>query len=108
MPLVEIHSLPPPEGVSVVDVLAAVNRDVAAALGCRPDAVWSTWRLLGEGEYFVGPDPGRGPIVHVWINRPPDAVERCVEAIEIALRSTLGEDAEPFVTTSLVQGAPAS
>lgn len=113
MPLIEIHAPAPPEGVAVADVLAAVNGEVAAALGCRPDAVWATWRTLGEGEYLVGPEraakpPGAThvPLVHIWINRPPDAVDRCVEAIETALRRSLSLDADPFVTTSLVSGTP--
>jgi hypothetical protein len=113
MPLIEIHAPAPPVGVRVADVLAAVNRDVADAIGCRPDAVWSTWRTLAGDEYFVGPvaaanPPGDShvPLVHVWINRPPDAVERCVEAIESALKRALSLEADPFVTTSLVSGTP--
>ena len=113
MPLIEIHAPAPPEGVRVGDVLAVVNREVADALGCRPDAVWSTWHTLAEDEYLVGSVRASGstggthvPLVHVWINRPPDAVERCVEAIESALRQALGLDADPVVTTSLVSGTP--
>jgi hypothetical protein len=113
MPLIEIHASAPPDGVGVADVLTSVNREVADALGCRPDAVWSTWRTLGDGEYLVGSahasHPSGGshvPLVHVWINRPPDAVERCVVAIESALRRSLSLDTDPFVTTSLVSGTP--
>ena len=113
MPLIEIQAPAPPEGVAVADVLATVNSEVADALGCRPDAVWSTWRTLGEGEYLVGseraakpPNATHVPIVHVWISRPPDAVDLCVEAIEAALRRSLSLDADPFVTTSLVSGTP--
>jgi hypothetical protein len=113
VPLIEIHALAPPDGVAVEHVLAEVNREVAQALGCRPDAVWSTWRTLAGGEYLVGSEaepapPARThvPLVHVWINRPADAVERCVAAIEGALGRTLGLAAEPFVTTSRVHGTP--
>lgn len=113
MPLIEIQALAPPDGTAVADVLAAVNREVADALGCRPDAVWSTWRTLADREYLVGsaaaqdqPRDSHVPLVHVWINRPPDAVERCVEAIEAALRRSLSLEADPFVTTSLVSGMP--
>jgi hypothetical protein len=113
MPLIEIHAPAPQEGIRVADVLAAVNSAVAEALDCRPDAVWSTWRTLADGEYLVGPartavstGGSHVPLVHVWINRPPDAVERCVAAIESALRQSLRLDADPFVTTSLVSGTP--
>jgi hypothetical protein len=111
VPLIEITARAP-EGVDVAAVLAEVNHDVAATLGCRPDAVWSTWRTLAPGEYVVGSEPAppsatasHVPVVHVWINRPPDAVERCVAAIETALRRTLALDADPFVTTGPVRGA---
>ena len=111
MPLIEIHAAAPPHGVAVADVLAQVNREVALALDCRADAVWSTWCTLGDGEYLVGPEPAphhphdtHVPLVHVWINRPPDAVDRCVDAIIDALRQSLSLTADPFVTTSLVSG----
>jgi len=113
VPLIEIHAAAPPDGVAVADVLAVVNREVALALGCRADAVWSTWRTLDDGHYLVGPDPAPTPprdtdvpLVHVWINRAPDAVDRCVAAIVAALRRSLALDADPFVTTTLVSGIP--
>jgi hypothetical protein len=113
VPLIEIQAVAPPDGLQIAHILAEVNGEVALALGCRPDAVWSTWRTLRDGEYLVGPEraprPPRDthvPLVHVWINRPPAAVDRCVAAIESALRRSLSLDADPFVTTSLVSGTP--
>ena len=113
MPLIEICALPPDAAVDVAAVLRRLNEAVAAAVPCRPDAVWTTWRSL-DGGYAVGSDAVRqqpsdthGPIVHVYLNRPPDAVERACAVIEDVLARQLGlAPGNVFVTVQPVFASP--
>jgi hypothetical protein len=88
VPLIEISALPTGADVDPGQVMRKLNRAVAEAVPCRLDAVWATWRWLDAG-YAVGdavadrqPESGHAPIVHVYVNRPPDAVERICHVIE--------------------------
>jgi hypothetical protein len=91
VPLIEICALPPRGDTDVGRVLQLLNRAVADAVPCRLDAVWTTWRSLGAG-YAVGDAvadrqqaDSHAPIVHVYLNRPRDAVDRVRDVIEEVL-----------------------
>lgn len=114
MPLIEVSALRPARGaVDPAGVVRAVALEAADALGARPEAVWVTWRWL-EDAYAVGEDVAaaqpratHAPIVHVYVNRPPDAVERLVDAVERVLCRELGlEEGNVFVTVQPVHAAP--
>jgi hypothetical protein len=107
VPLIEICSLPPREGVDTARVLQALTAAVAEAIPCRREAVWATWRTLDVG-YAVGdsverqqPRETHAPVVHVYANRPADAVDRACEAIEAVLTDELSL-APVFVTVQPV------
>jgi phenylpyruvate tautomerase PptA (4-oxalocrotonate tautomerase family) len=95
MPLIEIDALPQPPDVDTAEVTRELNRAVAAALGCRLDAVWTVWRTM-TGPYARGEDVGfeqgrdtHGPIVHVYHHRAPEEVALVVETIERVLAREL-------------------
>ena len=114
MPLIEIIALPQPEHVHPPTVLRAVNRAVGEALGRPAGSAWSTWRTLDPGHYAVGdevadlqPTGSHPPVVHVWAERPPDELERVVEAVRTVLGEQLGiAPDDVFVTTSRVSPHP--
>jgi hypothetical protein len=109
VPLIEIHALPPTREVDVAGILRAVSSEVAAAIPCRLEAVWTTWRTL-DGGYAVGkdvaavqPEADHPPIVHVYANRPRDAIERARDAIESVLCRELSlAEGNVFVTVQPV------
>ena len=75
-------------------IVRALNRAVADAVPCRLEAVWTTWRWL-DG-YAVGEDfadrlrpTSHGPVVHVYVRRPPDVVERVGNVVEQVLAREL-------------------
>jgi hypothetical protein len=111
VPLLEITALPSAGDVDVDEVLVAVNASVAAVVGCRPEAVWSTWRTLDR--YAVGsavtdrqPHASHAPIVHLYVNRPPDVVERICDAVAEVLGERLSVAPENvFVTVQPVFAA---
>ena len=109
MPLIEIDALPQPPDVDTAEVTRELNRAVAAALGCRLDAVWTVWRTV-SGPYTRGDDTSleqrrdtHGPIVHVYHHRAPEEVARVVETIEriLARELSLGPS-NVFVTVQPV------
>lgn len=110
MPLIEIDALPQPATVDTAEVTRELNRAIAAALGCRLDAVWTVWRTIG-GPYAQGDDVSleqrrdtHGPIVHVYHHRTPDEVARVVETIEQVLpRALLLAPGNVFVTVQPVE-----
>ena len=112
MPLIEICALPQPDQVDVPRVLEAVTAAVSEAIPCRREAVWVTWRPL-DG-YAVGdtlaaaqsPDT-HAPVVHLYANRPADAIERACSAIETVLVNELSlADGNVFVTVQPVYALP--
>ena len=110
MPLIEIIALPQPEHVDPGAVLSAVNQAVGVALGRPSESAWSTWRTLEPGHYAVGeqvaseqPHVSHPPVVHIWAERPPEALRLVVDAVCTVLAEELGLDAVSiFVTTSRV------
>jgi phenylpyruvate tautomerase PptA (4-oxalocrotonate tautomerase family) len=109
MPLIEIRALPQPSTVDLERVVRRVTRDVAAALGARPDAVWVTWSTI-ERPYAVGdavlpeqPPGTHAPLVHVYARRTQAQLEAVCGAIEQALAEEL--ELEPhnvFITVQPV------
>jgi hypothetical protein len=86
MPLIEVAALPQPDGVDIDQVLRTLTLAVAEALPARPEGVWTTWTTVLA--YAVGPavahqQPAQShdPIVHIYHQRPPDAVERMCQVI---------------------------
>ena len=112
MPLIEVCALPQDAPVDIGSVLRTLNEAVAAAVPCRPEAVWTTWRTLDR--YAVGADVAtrqpretHAPIVHVYLNRPPDAVERACAVIEDVLARELRlAPGNVFVTVQPVFAPP--
>ena len=110
MPLIEIIALPQPAHVHPSSVLRAINRAVGEALGRPASSAWSTWRTLDPGQYAVGDDVAdlqpagsHPPVVHIWAERPPEALELVVDAVCAVLGEHLGiEPAGVFVTTARV------
>jgi len=114
VPLIEIASLPTQTDTAAV--CRRVNAAVAEAIGCRLEAVWSTWRTVdvdvrgddartaeADGNAREGP---RGPIVHVHHHRTAEQVERIVGAIQLVLARELSIDPDDvFVTTQPVEMA---
>jgi hypothetical protein len=102
VPLIEINALTPGDA-DVAEILRRLNAAVAETLGCRPDAVWTTWRPLDAG-YAVGDEVAMGgtapsthpPLVHVYINRTPEQIDAVCETIA----SVLGPEA--FITVQPV------
>jgi hypothetical protein len=96
MPLIEILALPQPPDVDVPAVTRALAREVAAAIPCRVEAVWTVWRTIdgvyAQGESIERAQPGttHGPIVHVYLHRSIEETERAVTAIERNLSAALG------------------
>jgi hypothetical protein len=95
MPLIEIDALSQPADIDTAGVTRELNRAIAAALGCRLDAVWTVWRTV-SGPYTRGEDAAveqrratHGPIVHVYHHRTPEEVARVVETIERVLTREL-------------------
>ena len=113
MPLIEIIALPQSEDVDPAAVLSAVNRAVGVALGRPAESAWSTWRTLEPGHYAVGeqvaseqPRETHPPVVHIWAERPPEALRLVVDAVCTVLGEQLGLDpGSIFVTTSRVSPA---
>jgi hypothetical protein len=113
VPLIEICALPQPTGVEIEPVLQAVTAAVSDAIPCRREAVWATWRSI-DGGYAMGesvaneqPRDSHAVIVHVYANRPPDAIERLSGAIEEVLTGALSlEPGNVFVTVQPVFNAP--
>lgn len=110
MPLIEINVLPR-DDIDRASISRAVSAAVAAAIPCRLEAVWTTWRTI-DGPFARGDEVSTpqttaafGPIVHVYHHRAPDQVERAVEAIETVLADALTiERSQVFVTTQPVVG----
>ena len=95
MPLIEILALPHPDGVDVKAVTTELNKAVAAAIPCRLDAVWTTWRTI-DATYVVGdvaadvqPTATHPPIVHVYLRRSSEETDRAIDAIERILATAL-------------------
>jgi hypothetical protein len=113
VPLIEICALPADGAVDVGAVMRKLNDAVAAAIPCLPDAVWTTWRSL-DGGYAVGsdavsrqPSDTHAPIVHLYVNRPPDSVERACDVIEDVLARELGlAPGNVFITVQPVFASP--
>ena len=100
MPLIEIQALPQADPNARDRVLDALPGEVAAALGSRPEGVWVVWREVEPGAYAVGddrpdeqPKATHPPVVRVFVNRPPDATERALAAIERVVERELGIEA---------------
>ncbi len=112
MPLIEITALPLRTVVEPSAVCAEVNAAVAAAIGCRPDAVWTTWRTITGADVrgsSVGAlvDADHGPIVHLYLKRTPEETALVCRAIEEVLARTLGLDpASVFITIQPVDATP--
>jgi hypothetical protein len=107
VPLIEIQTLPRPE-IDHAAVSRRLNAAIAEALGCRLDAVWTTWRTIdsfarGDGVSTTHTGATFGPVVHVYHHRTPEQVDRVVDVIERVLASelSLGTD-DVFVTTQPV------
>ena len=113
MPLIEIAALPPDDDTDVGGVLRTLNRAVADAVPCRLDAVWTTWRSL-DGGYAVGDRvadraqrASHAPVVHVYLNRPRDVVERVCGVIEDVLARELSlAEGNVFITVQPVFLSP--
>ena len=95
MPLIEIQMLPGPNRKALERVAQRVNAEVAAVLGARIDAVWTTWRTV-DG-YAVGPSlaehqpaDSHAPIVHVYARRTPEEAERICDVIGAVFGEELG------------------
>lgn len=109
MPLIEILAPPQPSDVDVADVRRELAREVAAAIPCRVDAVWTIWRTI-DGVYAQGDTIKRaqqrtthGPIVHVYLHRSIEETERAVSAIERIRAGALAlEPGNVFVTVQPV------
>lgn len=109
MPLIEILALPQPPEVDVAGAMRALAREVAGAIPCRVEAVWTTWRTI-DGAYAQGeaieheqPRTTHGPIVHVYLHRSVEETERAVSAIERILSKELAiESGNVFVTVQPV------
>jgi phenylpyruvate tautomerase PptA (4-oxalocrotonate tautomerase family) len=56
MPIIEISSLPPVEGIDVSAALALVTSRVAAYLGEEPKGTWALLRPVAPGAYAEGAD----------------------------------------------------
>jgi len=104
MPLIEILALPQPASVDIDAVLRRLTLSVAEVLPARPEGVWTTWRTIDA--YAVGtqvshqqPPNSHDPIVHIYHQRPADAVERMCEAIKTVLCQDLGlPEGNVFIT----------
>jgi len=109
MPLIEVVALPQPEAVDIEQVLRRLTGAVADVLPARPEGVWATWTTAAA--YAVGPEVARrqpaqthDPVVHVYHQRPPDAVERMCKAIEDVLCRELSlPPGNVFITVQPVQ-----
>ncbi|MEO1534229.1 MAG: hypothetical protein AAFS11_01525 [Planctomycetota bacterium] len=107
MPVLQIQWFEPPGHIAIGDVLAAVNQNVAAALGCDPASVWSTWTTIEPGCYAEGDDAADGPrdathppIVRLlaFEGREGAAIESALIAAAHTLAAQLGIDPDaPFV-----------
>jgi len=108
VPLIEIHILPLGRAVELDGVAQRINAAVAAALGARVDATWTTWRTL-DG-YAVGPavadeQPAAShpPIVHVYARRSVEELDRICDVVEAVLVEELGLDpGNVFITVQPV------
>lgn len=112
MPLIEICALPQADDVDVPLVLQAVTDAVSEAIPCRREAVWVTWRPLdgyavGDSIADAQPAETHAPVVHVYANRPANAVERTCNAIEAVLARELSlADGNVFITVQPVFALP--
>ena len=112
MPLIEICALPQANDVDVPRVLQAVTAAVSEAIPCRREAVWVTWRPLdgyavGDGLAGAQPTDTHAPVVHLYANRPADAIERACDAIESVLVNELSlAEGNVFVTVQPVYALP--
>ena len=110
MPLIEIDALAQPPTVDPSKVVRALNAEIASALGCRLDAVWTVWRTV-SGPYAVGDQvaatqqPGsHPPIAHVYLRRTPEETARVVETIErVLVRELSLAPGNVFVTVQPVE-----
>jgi phenylpyruvate tautomerase PptA (4-oxalocrotonate tautomerase family) len=110
MPLIEINALPQAETVDTANVARLLNGEIATALGCRLEAVWTVWRTI-DGSYMQGAAVGRqqdprthAPIIHVFLHRTPEETARVVETIERVLTRELSlEPGNVFVTVQPVE-----
>lgn len=108
MPVIEISALPQPDDVDIDHVLRTLTLAVADVLPARPEGVWTTWRTVTA--YAVGPtvvrlQPARShdPIVHVYHQRPPDAVERMCKVItDVLCRELSLPEGNVFITVQPV------
>lgn len=112
MPLIEVVALPQPDHVNVDHVLRTLTLAVADALPADPEGVWTTWRTLDA--YAVGSTVARfqqaqshDPVVHVYHQRPEDAVLRMCKAItEVLCRELNLGHGNVFITVQPVHGTP--
>ena len=108
MPLIEVVALPQADTVDIDHILRTLTAAVAQVLPARPEGVWTTWRTLTA--YAVGPTVAReqppgshDPVVHIYHQRPADAVERMCEVITEVLCRELGlAPGNVFITVQAV------
>ena len=86
---------------------------VSDAIPCPREAVWTTWRSI-DGGYAVGdivtreqPRETHAPVVHLYANRPKEAIDRICDAIEAVLTRELSlASGNVFITFQPVFAAP--
>jgi hypothetical protein len=109
MPLIEVVALPQPATVDIEHVLRILTASVAEVLPARAEGVWATWTTVTA--YAVGPNVAvrqpagtHDPVVHVYHQRPADAVERmCTVIEEVLCRELSLPSGHVFVTAQPVQ-----
>ena len=97
MPIIEIATLAPADGLDVSTALGAVTTEVAAFLDEDPRGTWAIYRPIAPGHFAEGTDaPATQPaethpaIVRVLANRPPDEVPPLLEVVAAAVVRAFG------------------
>ena len=97
MPIIEIATLAPADGLDVSTALGAVTTEVAAFLDEDPRGTWAIYRPIAPGHFAEGTDaPATQPaethpaIVRVFANRPPDEVPALLEVVAAAVVRAFG------------------
>jgi phenylpyruvate tautomerase PptA (4-oxalocrotonate tautomerase family) len=103
MPLIVIHSLPPPDPNMIPSMLVEIRDAGAAALGCSPSNIWVMFCAVPPGCYVQGleqadaPRPTSHPpcvIVRAQVGRQPEERTAFVAAIAATVGETLGVPAD--------------